>query len=242
MEFFLLLTVFTSGFEGKLLADTIKTFEGNIVIVCVGHGSLMFKFKGMVIYVDPFSRIYDYSKLPSADIIFITHHHRDHLDPEAIKMVKKENTKIIITEKCVEQIKDGIIIKNGEVKIMDGLKIETIPAYNIVHKRENGKPFHIKGEGNGYVITFGDKKVYIAGDTENIPEMKELKNIDIAFLPMNLPYTMTPEMVVDAVKSFKPKILYPYHTNKEYVSKFLELMRDGKEVEIRIRGFVSREN
>ena len=101
--------------------------------------------------------------------------------------------------------------------------------------RENGRPFHKKGDGNGYVVTFGNKRVYIAGDTENIPEMKNLKNIDIAFLPMNLPYTMTPEMVADAVRMFNPKILYPYHYGDTDVNKLIELLKNKKDLEIRIR-------
>jgi L-ascorbate metabolism protein UlaG (beta-lactamase superfamily) len=101
--------------------------------------------------------------------------------------------------------------------------------------RSEGVPFHPKGVGNGYVITFGDKRVYVAGDTENIPEMKALQNIDCAFLPMNLPYTMTPEMVADAAKAFKPKILYPYHYGNADTSKLEELMKGTAEVEVRIR-------
>jgi len=126
-------------------------------------------------------------------------------------------------------------LKNGETKTIDGVEIESIPAYNLVHMRENGEPFHVKGTCNGYVITFGDKKVYVAGDTENTPEMKALKNINIAFLPMNLPYTMTPAMVADAAKAFKPKILYPYHYGETDISRIVELMKDEKEVETRIR-------
>jgi L-ascorbate metabolism protein UlaG (beta-lactamase superfamily) len=124
---------------------------------------------------------------------------------------------------------------NGDVKTVEGLKIEAVPAYNIVHKRDTGQPFHPKGAGNGYIITFGDKRVYVAGDTENTPDMKGLKNIDIAFLPMNLPYTMTPEMVADAAKAFKPKILYPYHFGETEPSKVVSLLKGTPEVEIRIR-------
>lgn len=126
-------------------------------------------------------------------------------------------------------------MQNGDVKTVDGLKIEAVPAYNLVHMRSEGVPFHPKGNGNGYVITFGDIRIYVAGDTENIPEMKQLKDIDVAFLPMNLPYTMTPEMVADAARAFKPKVLYPYHYGKTDPSKLVELMKDTPEVEIRIR-------
>ena len=126
-------------------------------------------------------------------------------------------------------------MKNGQTKETAGLKIEAVPAYNLVHKRPDGQPFHPKGVGNGYVITFGQTRVYIAGDTENTPEMKALKKIDIAFLPMNLPYTMTPEMVADAVKAFKPKILYPYHYGETDTNTLVALLKDFKETEVRIR-------
>ena len=118
---------------------------------------------------------------------------------------------------------------------MGGLRIEAVPAYNMVHMRSGGIPFHPKGVGNGYVVTFGDKRVYLAGDTENIPEMKDLKGIDIAFLPMNLPYTMTPEMVADAAMTLKPSILYPYHYGDTDTLKIVDLLKDAKEIEVRIR-------
>ena len=124
---------------------------------------------------------------------------------------------------------------NGEHQPVCGLPIEAIPAYNLVHMRDNGQPFHPKGAGNGYIITFSDIKVYIAADTENIPEMKSLSGIDVAFLPMNLPYTMTPEMVADAAIAFKPAILYPYHYGSTDTSKLFELLRNAKGIEVRIR-------
>jgi L-ascorbate metabolism protein UlaG (beta-lactamase superfamily) len=126
-------------------------------------------------------------------------------------------------------------MKNNEVNTVQGLPIEAVPAYNIVHMRSPGNPFHPKGVGNGYVITFNDTKVYIAADTENIPEMKELSGIDVAFLPMNLPYTMTPEMVADAARMFNPKILYPYHFGETDTSKLVDLLKDDTEIEVRIR-------
>ena len=126
-------------------------------------------------------------------------------------------------------------MKNGDIKTVAGLKIEAVPAYNLVHKRSSGVPFHPKGVGNGYVITFGDKRVYVAGDTENVSEKKNLGRSDIAFLPMNLPYTMTPEMVADAAKAFKPKILYPYHYGKTDTSQLVELLQGYDEIEVRIR-------
>ncbi len=215
--------------------DTINTSAGKLEITFIGHGTLMFKFGNKIIHIDPVSREADYTLLPKADLVLVTHEHGDHLDPEVLNLIKKENTRIILTEKCYQKIEDGIVIENGETKTFDNIKIEAVPAYNLVHKRDSGKPFHPKGEGNGYIVNLGDKKVYVAGDTENIPEMKSLKNIDIAFLPMNLPYTMTPEMVADAALAFKPKILYPYHYGKTDPNKLIELLKEVKDIEVRIR-------
>jgi len=232
----LCISIETTGFaENTFETDVVKTAKGDLQITFIGHGSLMFAFGGKIIHVDPFSRLTDYSKLPQADMILLTHEHPDHLDLKALDSLRADKTKIILTENCAQQVKGGIIMKNGDVRTVDGLKIEAVPAYNLVHMRSEGVPFHPKGNGNGYVITFGDKRIYVAGDTENIPEMKQLKDIDIAFLPMNLPYTMTPEMVADAVRAFKPKVLYPYHYGKTEPSKLIELMKDTPEVEIRIR-------
>jgi len=215
--------------------DIVKTAKGDLEIAFIGHGTVMFTFGGKVIHVDPFSRLADYSKLPQADLILLTHEHGDHLDLKALESLRTEKTKIILTENCARQVKGGMIMRNSEVKTVDGLTIEAVPAYNLVHMQSEGVAFHPKGNGNGYVITFGDKRIYLAGDTENIPEMKNLKNIDYAFLPMNLPYTMTPEMVADAAKAFKPKVLYPYHYGETDPVKLAELMKDTPEVEIRIR-------
>jgi L-ascorbate metabolism protein UlaG (beta-lactamase superfamily) len=219
------------GFE----TDIIKTSAGDLKISFIGHGTLMLNFGVKVIHVDPYSALADYNSLPKADLILVTHEHRDHLDLKALNAVKTEKTTVVLTETCAKQVQGGIVMMNGDVKTVEGLKIEAVPAYNIIHKRDTGQPFHPKGVGNGYIITFGDKRVYVAGDTENIPEMKGLKDIDIAFLPMNLPYTMTPEMVVDAAKAFKPKILYPYHFGETDTSKLVSLLKGSSEIEVRIR-------
>jgi L-ascorbate metabolism protein UlaG (beta-lactamase superfamily) len=221
--------------QEKFEMDTIKTSAGDLKITFIGHGTLIFAFGGKIIHVDPFSEMADYNKLPKADIILLTHEHRDHLDLKALNSVRTEKTIIVLTKTCAKQVEGGIVMDNGDVKTVEGLKVEAVPAYNIIHKRDTGQPFHPKGIGNGYIITFGDKRVYVAGDTENIPEMKELKGINIAFLPMNLPYTMTPDMVADAAKAFKPKILYPYHLGETDTSKLLDLLKTTKEIEVRIR-------
>ena len=233
----LLMAICTSSVtaEETFQKDAIETSAGGLEVTFIGHGSLMFTFERKIFHVDPFSQLADYSTLPKADVIFITHHHRDHLDADALKVLRTKNTVVILTEKCAEKTDGGIVMKNGDVQTIEGIKVEAIPAYNLVHKRDDGQFFHPKGEGNGYVLTFGDKRVYIAGDTENTPEMKALKDIDYAFLPMNLPYTMTPEMVADAVNAFKPKVLYPYHYGETDTSKLVVLLEDNKDVEIRIR-------
>ncbi|MBN2713864.1 MAG: MBL fold metallo-hydrolase [Planctomycetes bacterium] len=228
-----------SGAEGQggeaPKRDTFKTDKGELAISFIGHGTLMLEWDGMVIHVDPWSKLGDYSKLPKADLILITHHHQDHLDPAAIKATSKGDTKMVLTETCAKSVEGGIVMKNGDKKTVGGIAIEAVPAYNLVHKRDNGEAFHPKGVGNGYVLTLGSLRVYIAGDTEDIPEMAKLKNIDIAFLPMNLPYTMTPEMAAKAAKSFMPKIFYPYHFGETDTSKLVALLKDTPEIEVRIR-------
>ncbi|TET69153.1 MAG: MBL fold metallo-hydrolase [Candidatus Aminicenantes bacterium] len=242
-KLFFLILVFFIGFvlvaavQKEFEEDIIQTSQGDLKITFIGHGTVMFTFEGKIIHVDPVGRYADYSQLPKADLILITHEHGDHLDAKVIKIISSEKTDLVLTEKCVEKVKieDVIIMKNGDIKTVQNLKIEAIPAYNIKHMRSPGNPYHPKGVGNGYIITFGDKRVYVAGDTENTPEMKALKNIDIAFLPMNLPYTMTPEMVADAAKAFMPKILYPYHYGNTDTSKIVELLKDVERIEVRIR-------
>lgn len=218
------------GFE----TDVIKTSGGDLHITFIGHGTLMFSFGEKVVHIDPWSKLADYSKMPKADLILITHEHADHLDPGAIQTIRKEGTEMVVNKTSAGRLRGSRVMKNGEVKNILGIKIEAVPAYNIVHMRSEGQPFHPKGNGNGYVLTFGDKRIYVAGDTENITEIKRLTDIHCAFLPMNLPYTMTPEMVADAAIGFKPKILYPYHFGETDTSRILELLNDT-EIEVRIR-------
>ena len=215
--------------------DKFPTADGDLAITFIGHGSLMFDFNHLTIHIDPFSRVADYSQLSKADLILITHEHQDHLDLDALGKVQTGETDLVLTETCARQLNRGIIMQNGEQQIVRGIPIEAVPAYNLVHKRDNGQPYHPKGVGNGYIITFSGLRVYVAADTENTPEMKSLVGIDIAFLPMNLPYTMTPEMVADAAVAFRPRILYPYHFGNTDVQKLVHLLQDEKDIEVRIR-------
>ena len=207
----------------------------DLSITFVAHGTLWLTYGNTVIHVDPVSEHADYSTLTKADIVLITHEHSDHLDPEAIAAVRKPDAAVIVASKCAGKLPGAIVLHNDESKSVKGIRIEAVPAYNVVHTRAPGSPYHPKGDGNGYVLTLGERRVYIAGDTENTREMKALKGIDIAFLPMNLPYTMTPEMVFDAAKAFRPKILYPYHFGETDTAKIQSLLAGESGIEVRIR-------
>ena len=248
----------TMATEGNFETDILPISGGDLSVTFLGHASLLVVFNGKNIYVDPFSQVANYSSLPKADLVLVTHEHRDHLDLQALTAIRTPETMVILNQASAQQIDGGIALRDNIQRMMEdafaGMFINTVPAYNIVHKRQDGQPFHPKGVGNGYIITLGGRRqkifltrsksynvligrtrIYIAGDTENTPEMKALKEIDIAFLPMNLPYTMTPEMVADAAKAFKPGILYPYHYGDTDVSKLVELLKGEKEIEVRIR-------
>ncbi len=219
----------------QLETDHIPTTKGDVTITFIGHGSVMFELDGQVIHVDPYGRLADYAKLPKADLILVTHDHADHLDAAAIRQIRTTNTAVVLPAYCAARIGGAKAIQADETRTERGIGIEAIPAYNLVNKRPDGQPFHPKGAGVGYILTFGDKRVYVAGDTENTAEMKALTDIDVAFLPMNLPYTMSPEMVADAARAFKPKILYPYHFGDTDPARLRVLLKDLQEVEVRLR-------
>jgi L-ascorbate metabolism protein UlaG (beta-lactamase superfamily) len=215
--------------------DTFPPAPLALTITFIAHATLFLTYGDTVIHVDPVSQYAAYDKLPKADIVLVTHEHSDHLDPAAIAAVRKPDTAIFVAAKCAGKVPGAIVLQNGDSRAVRGIRIEAVPAYNIVHERVPGAPFHPKGDGNGYVISLGTRKLYIAGDTENTPAMKALKGIDIAFLPMNLPYTMTPEMVADAALAFRPKVLYPYHYGETDTAKLTQLLAAAKDIEVRIR-------
>jgi L-ascorbate metabolism protein UlaG (beta-lactamase superfamily) len=222
--------------------DLLETPSGPVEITLVGHGTLMLKFQNKIIHIDPWTRLADYTRMPKADLILVTHGHGDHFDLQAIADLRKEGTQIIAPKVCAGGIEGARVMTNGETVNLDGLDIEAVPAYNIVNMRKENTPYHPKGEGNGYVITLADKRIYVAGDTENTPEMKALKDIDAAFLPMNLPYTMSPDMAADAIKAFRPKVVYPYHYGSEGTAglgdmlktELETLLKDEKGVDVRV--------
>lgn len=223
------------SYQEQFDADVIRTSAGDLEITFLGHGTLMLAFGGRIIHIDPYSQVADYARLPGAHLVLITHEHGDHLDLNALARVRTGQTELVWTEACARRGEGGIVMRNGDVRTVQGVIIEAVPAYNVVHRQESGQPFHPRGAGNGYILTFGDTRVYVAGDTENTPDLKSLRDIDVAFLPMNLPYTMTPEMVADAAKAIQPKIVYPYHYGDTDTRKLADLLRDEKGIEVRIR-------
>jgi L-ascorbate metabolism protein UlaG (beta-lactamase superfamily) len=219
-----------------LKEDTFPPAPLPLKITFIAHSTLMLTWGDIVIHVDPVGEYADFSTMPKAGLILVTHHHGDHIDPKAIAAVRTESTSIVVGPKCGGAVEGSVVLHNGDSRAVKGMRIEAIPAYNVAHVRAPGSPFHPKGEGNGYILTLGARKVYIAGDTENTREMKALRGIDIAFLPMNLPYTMTPEMVADAALAFRPKILYPYHCGETDITQLERLMAPAKDIEVRFRG------
>jgi L-ascorbate metabolism protein UlaG (beta-lactamase superfamily) len=238
VRFIAFLTIMTmtvpSFSQSNTSSDRLTSSAGIIEMNFIGHASLMFNMNSFIVYFDPVSSMGNYTNMPKADLVLVTHEHSDHLDAGLIKSLSKPETVVICNEASLSRLTSAQAMKNGDRKNINGIEVEALPAYNIVNMRAPGQPFHPKGNGNGYLITFGDKRIYVAGDTENTPEMKALKNIDVAFLPMNLPYTMTPAMVADAAIAFKPKILYPYHFGETRTNEIVELLKNT-DIEVRIK-------
>ena len=218
----------------NLLFDEFTTSNNNkIIITFIKHASLIINFDNKIIYIDPVSEYADFSKLQKADIILITHEHYDHFDKKAIEDLKKENTKIILNKNSKELLGSGDYMLNGDnLKISDNILVEAVPAYNTT---KNHLQYHPKGRDNGYILTLDNIRIYIAGDTEDIDEMKKIKNIDILFLPVNQPYTMLPEQAANIAKIIKPKVFYPYHYSDTKIEKVVDLLKNNKEIDVRIR-------
>ena len=218
--------------ETQRPVEEFSTAPGTLRITPIRHASLMIQAAAQMIYVDPAQGSFD--GLPQADLILITHAHGDHLNEKIISGLKKSGTQILGPEVVVKGLAEVTLIRAGETREFGKWKIEAVLAYNIQRVRSPGQPYHPKGEGVGYVLSFGGKRFYFAGDTEATPEMTALKNIDVAFLPMNLPYTMTPEEAAAAVRAFKPKIVYPYHYRGTDLKAFEKALA-GSGVEVRLR-------
>lgn len=233
--FFVMLLIALPVVGSESQPDIIETDGGELIIHFIGHGTLMLEHGDLVIHVDPWTRLADYEALPDADLVLVTHAHADHADAEAIKSIRKPETLVIGNAAAAEKIESAEVMTNGDVRTFKGVKIEAVPAYNILHRRSSGEPYHPKGRDNGYVLTLSGTRVYVAGDTENVPEMDELAGVDVAFLPMNLPYTMTPEMVAEAARRIRPKVLYPYHFGGTDTAELVRLLASESAIDVRVR-------
>jgi L-ascorbate metabolism protein UlaG (beta-lactamase superfamily) len=217
------------------MAHPVQTFDtsaGAVKITPVYHASLEIEAGGKVIIIDP-AKPANFAGLPQADLILITDIHGDHLDADLIKAESKAGTEIIAPAAVAKTVTTAKVIGNGEKTTWGSWTIEAIPMYNLTRGPAAGKLFHDKGRGNGYVLTYGGKRFYFSGDTENIPEMRALKNIDVAFVCMNLPYTMTPEEAAEAVKAFHPKVVIPYHYKGQDTAVFKKAL-DGTGIDVRL--------
>jgi len=217
--------------------QVFKTAAGPVEITPIYHATAMIKAGGDTIYIDP-ARPGNISGLAPAGLILITDIHPDHMDTAYISALSGPNTEIVAPAAVQETVKTAKTLSNGESIQWHNWKITAVPMYNIVHKTPNGAPFHPKGRGNGYVLSYGGKNFYFAGDTEGTPEMRALQGIDVAFIPMNLPYTMTPEEAADAVKAFKPKVAIPYHYRGQDLQIFANAL-SGTGIEVRILDWYS---
>ncbi|HEY6393569.1 MAG TPA: MBL fold metallo-hydrolase [Bryobacteraceae bacterium] len=215
--------------------EVFATRSGTVKITIVRHASMLIEAGGKAIHVDPWSQG-NLDGLPKADLILITDIHPDHLDQKAIDQVKKAGTVFIAPAAVAKTVTQATVLANGESTTWDKWKIEAIPMYNIKRGPSAGTLYHDKGRGNGYLLTYGRMRFYIAGDTEGIPEMRGLTNIDVAFVPMNLPYTMTPEEAADAVRAFHPKIVYPFHYRGSDPEVFKKAL-DGTGIDVRLRNW-----
>lgn len=224
--------------------DQIETSKGALTIQPITHGSLVLTWNGTTLYVDPYGGGQLYQGVKPPDLVLITDVHGDHLNPETLSALDLSNTTIIAPQAVVDQLPENLkgkasVLANGDNTDKAGINIEAIPMYNLPDDKDAR---HSKGRGNGYVLTLGGKRVYISGDTEDIPEMRALKNIDVAFVCMNLPYTMDIQQASSAVLEFKPKVVYPYHYRGQGgladVEGFKKLVSAGnRKIEVRLRNW-----
>ena len=217
--------------------DAFRTKSGKVVrFHALVHASIRIEYDGKEIEIDPVSKLgnrtIDFASLPKADYIFVTHEHGDHFDKGALQQLNAAKTQFITNPRCAEMAGYGHAMKNGDKLALDNdIEVEAVPAYNIT---EGHTQFHPKGRDNGYILTLDGLRIYIAGDTEDIPEMADVKDIDIAFMPCNQPYTMTTDQLVKAAKVVKPRVLFPYHYSQTDVSKLpAQLKAEGIDVRIR---------
>jgi len=233
----LLLGPLNCSADGAPTPDTIPTNDGALKVFPINHATFALQWKDRTIYVDPVGGAKSFQGLPKPDLVLITDIHGDHFSKETLAELAGSNPKLVCPAAVADQITPELrntatVLTNGQTTELLGITIEAIPMYNLTPERLK---FHTKGRGNGYVVTLGGKRIYVSGDTEDIPEMLALKNIDVAFVCMNLPYTMTVEQAARVVRAFKPRIVYPYHYRGSDLNKFKDLVGANDGVEVRLR-------
>ncbi|MGE4586272.1 MAG: MBL fold metallo-hydrolase [Mangrovibacterium sp.] len=214
--------------------DTLATSKGQVEMEVIGHCFLHFVFNRMHIYADPIPNVADLNRLPKADLILITHDHRDHFSTDAVRQLSKSDTRVIASRSCISKMNFGYFMGNGMQTTYKDIYIKAVAAYNEVNLRPDDVPYHPKGEGNGYFLVFGDKTIYISGDTEYINEMRFFMRPDVAFITVMMPFTMNEAMFLQTVKKLKPRILYPLYYNVDMKALKKELSDSMPEMEIRI--------
>ena len=219
--------------------DVFKTKSGKTVkFHALVHASMRIEYEGRELMIDPVTKLgsktIDYTAMPKADYILVTHEHGDHFDQAAIKQLTDKKTQLITNERCAEKLGYGRVMANGEkMSLAEDITLEAVPAYNIT---EGHTQFHPKGRDNGFILTIDGLRIYIAGDTEDIPEMTDIKDIDVAFMPCNQPYTMTPDQLIKAAKTVKPKVLFPYHYGQTDVTAIPSKLKESG-IDVRIRHY-----
>ncbi len=228
----ILLAVLTVATAAFAQTQTFSTSAGDVKITPLVHASVLIQAGGKTIYVDP-AKPAKLTGLPKADLILITHIHGDHFDPESIAAISQPATEVLAPASVVAKFPAAKPIANDQTRQWNQWTIEAVPAYNITRGPAPGQLYHPKGRDNGYVLTFGGKRFYFSSDTEGVPEMRALKNIDVAFVCMNLPYTMPPEEAADAVRAFHPTIVIPYHYRGSDLTVFQKRLA-GSGIEVRL--------
>ncbi len=225
-----------------LEGDRIPTQAGDIVLRPIQHATMALGWNDTVIYIDPVGGESRFAGLPRPSLILLTHIHGDHLDAKTLSSVIQPKTRLVAPPAVAEQLPSQwrertVVLTNGAKAEVGGIAIQAVAAYNLDPARTQ---FHPRGRGNGYVLTLGGKKIYLSGDTEDVPEMRALEGIDVAVVCMNLPYTMDVEQAARAVRAFRPRIVYPYHCRGTNLERFRQLLDGEKEIEVRIRDWYAK--
>ncbi|MGD0666137.1 MAG: MBL fold metallo-hydrolase [Bryobacteraceae bacterium] len=237
MQRLALILSLAAGLGFAAAPEEFATSAGTVRITPIQHASLMIQAGGKVLYVDPAFGSYD--DLPAADYILISHIHADHMAPAIVDKLRKPGTVILGPKTVAASIAGCTVISNGERKALGPFLVEAVPAYNLTRGPAPGELYHPKGRDNGYVVTYGGKRFYFSADTEDIPEMRALKNIDVAFVCMNLPYTMPPQEAAAAARAFHPAIVYPYHYRGSDLNVFAKALA-GTGIEVRVRDWYGK--